>query len=635
MDLNNTEIYIEWETPKDKTHEAVKSVSDIYIRDIESEPGKLIFGWAISEALTAAAGNLKFSVKFLQWDENETTGKRVMVYALNTLTATIAIHQSIGLDVNTDYDNIDNANDRLLERIEPGVVVGGLQAETPYFLENLDPSMEYDIVPHTGGSYKIYAVATAADTGSVTYVWKRRDLDINNNPGAAELEVPNSSTTEMVPAKIDDDGYPIFIERHTYYYGDNYTPFEGTIEDVKTKWPMTAEGVNPCPVFYEKKAVLEVTQHGIYTVEARNRIFNSMSKKKSESATFKRPDLIQINVDDSNENQRPDAHIIGETSAKLTPIVVEAVGDMVYQWYKAPEVATVKEHHAVMDLPLNTKISYSEDTIRIAFAEETEWYANKPEDNIDQYRYEIRSYVPHNATKYIWTAVRGSHVENIVSSNIKWDADPEINPTNMSSDSRGAYVISNVAAAVKNGDTWLSLDKYQSDLAYGLKGSTIMLEWYDSNDRLLEKEILNVEVTSEDRYIPINNYEEISGATDKEITPAEEGLYMAHITRTRNNASVEADTIEYRVTEAPKTPVFVEGIYAGNVIIDINELNIGERVPYVEMSADVKFDEYEVKWYLFREGEDEDLLLTTNYISNRISKFNPLEYAAIIEAAGE
>ena len=205
----------------------------------------------------------------------------------------------------------------------------------------------------------------------------------------------------------------------------------------------------------------------------------------------------------------------------------------------------------------------------------------------------------------------------------------------MSSDSRGAYVISNVAAAVKNGDTWLSLDKYQSDLAYGLKGSTIMLEWYDSNDRLLEKEILNVEVTSEDRYIPINNYEEISGATDKEITPAEEGLYMAHITRTRNNASVEADTIEYRVTEAPKTPVFVEGIYAGNVIIDINELNIGERVPYVEMSADVKFDEYEVKWYLFREGEDEDLLLTTNYISNRISKFNPLEYAAIIEAAGE
>lgn len=92
MDLNNTEIYIEWETPKDKTHEAVKSVSDIYIRDIESEPGKLIFGWAISDALTAAAGNLKFSVKFLQWDENEATGKRVMVYALNTLTATIAIH---------------------------------------------------------------------------------------------------------------------------------------------------------------------------------------------------------------------------------------------------------------------------------------------------------------------------------------------------------------------------------------------------------------------------------------------------------------------------------------------------------------------------------------------------------------
>ena len=635
MDLNNTDIYIEWETPKDKTHDAIKSVSDITIRDIESEPGKLIFGWAISDAITAAAGNLKFSVKFLQWDKDESTGKRNMVYALNTLTATIAIHQSIGLDVNTDYNNIDNANNRLLERIEPGVVVGGVQAEIPYFLENIDPNKEYDIVPYKDGSYKIYAVATSADTGSITYMWRRRDLDINNIPSADELEVPNSSSTEMVPVKIDDKGYPIFVERHAYYYGDNYTPFSGTIEDVKTKWPLTNEGVNPCPIFYEKKAVLTVTDCGVYTVEARNRIFNSMSKKKSDSATFKRPDLIQINIDDSNENQRPNAHIIGETSAKLTPIVAEAVGDIAYQWYKAPEVATVREHHAVMDLPLNTKISYGEDTIRVAFAEDTKWYVNKPEQNATQYRYEIRSYVPYNAVKYIWTAVRGSHVENIVSSNVKWDADPEINPTNMGSDKRGAYVISNVVAAIKNGDAWLSLDKYQSDLAYGLKGSTIMIEWYDDKDRLLNKEILNVEVTSEDKYVPINNYVEISGAINSELEPTEEGLYMAHIVRTRNNRTAEIDTVEYRVTEATAKPEFTGDIYVGNVIIDIDELNIGERVPYVEMSPDVKFDEYEVKWYLFKEGEEPDLLLATNYISNRISKFNPLEYASTIEAKGE
>lgn len=65
MDLNNTDIYIQWETPKDPvTGLTTKSVSAAYIRDIESEPGKLIFGWAISDVITALSGQLKFSVRF-------------------------------------------------------------------------------------------------------------------------------------------------------------------------------------------------------------------------------------------------------------------------------------------------------------------------------------------------------------------------------------------------------------------------------------------------------------------------------------------------------------------------------------------------------------------------------------------
>lgn len=122
MDLNNTEIYIEWETPKSKNGGGVKSVSETYLKMIDDEnyPGKLIFGWAISDAITKDSGTLKFAVRFIQRnDENK------IVYSFNTLTAQATIHPNLGLDLENDSYDVDNCNNRLLERIEPSVVVGG------------------------------------------------------------------------------------------------------------------------------------------------------------------------------------------------------------------------------------------------------------------------------------------------------------------------------------------------------------------------------------------------------------------------------------------------------------------------------------------------------------------------------
>lgn len=131
MDLNNTEIYIEWETPKSKTGGGVKSVSETYLKMIDDEnyPGKLIFGWAISDAITKDSGTLKFAVRFVQRNDEEK-----IVYSFNTLTAQATIHPNLGLDLENDSYDVDNCNDRLLERIEPSVVVGGAQAAIPYFL---------------------------------------------------------------------------------------------------------------------------------------------------------------------------------------------------------------------------------------------------------------------------------------------------------------------------------------------------------------------------------------------------------------------------------------------------------------------------------------------------------------------
>ena len=48
------------------------------------------------------------------------------------------------------------------------------------------------------------------------------------------------------------------------------------------------------PNIYEERAILTVEKYGQYKAEARNRIFNSISKATSQVVTFKRPDPIEF-----------------------------------------------------------------------------------------------------------------------------------------------------------------------------------------------------------------------------------------------------------------------------------------------------------------------------------------------------
>ena len=58
---------------------------------------------------------------------------------------------------------------------------------------------------------------------------------------------PNYNT--MVPVPISSDGYPEIKEHGTYFYGDEYTPFHGTLDELKTQWP----NVLDLPIFYKQQ----------------------------------------------------------------------------------------------------------------------------------------------------------------------------------------------------------------------------------------------------------------------------------------------------------------------------------------------------------------------------------------------
>lgn len=627
MDLNNCEIFIQWETPKKANGSSVKSVSDVFIRDIESVPGKLIFGWAISDALTGSSGALKFSVKFLQWEKDS----KKIAYSLNTLTAQVMIHQSIGLDMENDSYVIDNANDRLLERIEASEVVGGLQAATPRFLEDLSGG-EYDIIPYEDGTLSIYVVATADDTGAVSYVWKRRDLDAANAPGESELEIPNSSTTEMVEVtELDQKGYPILKEGHFYANptGDGYTPYKGSY-DLATAYP----DKTLMPKFYENKAVLVVDKYGVYTAEARNRIFNSLSKARSKSAIFKRPDPIRVDI-----KENPQGHIIGTNSAILNPAYDKTpIGEIRHQWYKAPEKNLLSEKFRFFDLPVGGEVSYSDKFVRILCPTDPSIYY---EQNVgeggqkDRFYITMRNYAPKGAV-----ALRMNGVNNLAK-----DPDPIITGTEeleILKDKAGYGVEGEREyynfwihiAGFTNG-AWKAWPTGKGENEF--IGYRYIIEWYDENMNAINSSFITIQLANEDNFNAMDNFQEIDGATSESFEALEEGLYRAIISRIRNNASIAEKSIEYRVTLPTQMPVFEDGTYDGAILVSLKDLLNGTKSLFIEMSDIIPYDEYEVTWMLYcgddPSGDKEDLQIAKFYTTDRISTFNPADliYSNIFE----
>lgn len=632
MDLNNCEIYIQWETPRTADSTIIKSISDVYIRDIESQPGKLIFGWAISDAITVASGNLKFSVKFLQWDTNA-EGKKTIAYSLNTLTAQVAIQQSIGIDLEKDTYIPDNANDRLLERIKESEVVGGLQAAVPYFLENIEELSDgYDIVPnHTDGTLKIYAVATADDTGAVSYVWKKRGLKLDNSSEEAELEIANT-VTEMVPVEEKSGDYPVLKVNHNYYLANSensYIPYSGgkTIEELKDAYPDTAK----IPVFYEKKAMLEVSEAGIYTVEARNRIFNSISKTRSNSAIFKCP--APIGIDNSKETVY--GHIIDTDSAVLVPPYNKTpVGDMSFQWYKAPEKNLTREVYEVGGLLDGAQVSYGEEAIRVMFADNTAWKDQSATTgeggDPNSFYFSIKTYAPEGAVYFKEGQTGLNRADGTGESTIEdalsvLEAERELVGAGGVDPVKGAYRINWLPAAVKENGMWKYYAKDVTKDRY--IGWAQVIEWYNADKQLIKTDFVKIQLSNEIGFNAMENFQEIDGATGNSFRALEEGLYMAEITRTRNRRSISEKSIEYRVTEAPKVPVFADGIFEADVKLSAKELEAGASFE-IKMDDAVKFDEYEITWMFYRQdmagytGPDTEIykeLVTTNS-----SRFNPV-----------
>lgn len=329
MDLNNCDIYIQWETPKSADGTTIKSASPAYIRDIESEPGKLIFGWALSDAITANSGTLKFSVRFFQWEDPENVkagGDKIIAYSFSTLTAQVLIQPSINFNPEKDEYLVDDVANRLLERLENSQVVGGYAAAVPDFVVDLVENPQtnkpgYDLNPDTN-EFELLVQAFSSDTGAISYTWKRQALNEDNTTTDTLID-----TIPSITAFVEDDKNNMNKSYVYYMYlGDNkYTVLNRAL---------TQEELNDDNFkVYLKQSKCIADRDGVYWAHAENRITNSSASRDSTKAAFLRPTYVDI------KTQPKDKGILGEAGYTLKVEVNNTDGVLTYQWYRDPNHA--------------------------------------------------------------------------------------------------------------------------------------------------------------------------------------------------------------------------------------------------------------------------------------------------------
>lgn len=297
-DLANEDmnIVIQWET-RDKDRQVITGISPNFGKDIETIPGKIIFGWPIYSELTESPTPIRFAVRFFQLGAADGEGVRPLTYSLATLSAEISVGATI------DYDLIN----KTVQEIDKGKMITGRiknvgiydpsiptpkapTISTPLYIDGKDADVRIADLPEEGGiTLKVSAHPT--DIGAVQYNWRKFAYDSATGEyadGSDALEAGiDNGVYEEVTTDLGDDLY----YRITSAQNDSvivYSPIskedylENTIYNTEQEGFETKDG-NFIKLF-KRYSTATVDQVGIYTVRvgARNGV-NTIEQKFADS----------------------------------------------------------------------------------------------------------------------------------------------------------------------------------------------------------------------------------------------------------------------------------------------------------------------------------------------------------------
>lgn len=319
IDLDTKDIYIQWRSAAvDESGNPIEGVSVPWVKDVESEPGFIIFGWPLSSKITQKAGNIQFAVRFYEFNEDTDT----LMYSLSTLTQTAVVKPALDFDLPAiilDKTKIDDASGMISDRFENTELnSGAVKAEVPVWtkdlVEHIDLAEDAQGFRTVSVDYDVQAIST--DAGQISYIWKKYNLKTD-----AREDVVHVISMRKSEDTVREDGVLYYRQD-----GEAYVLYSGTLDPENDP-----NGEYPQGGVFEKFSTGTLDGVGRYFVIATNRVRQSTATAKSIECIVPYPQKPVIETD------LPETGILLADAYDLTlaPVATkEDAGKFTYQWYK-------------------------------------------------------------------------------------------------------------------------------------------------------------------------------------------------------------------------------------------------------------------------------------------------------------
>lgn len=315
-DLNNMDIFIQWETAPNVKGVVDKGLSVEWVRDVESEPGKIIFGWPISSAITKNPGQIKFAVRFYAWNDDRSK----ITYSFSTLNATALINPALNFALDEiDASLIDNVNNMIENRFENSVLVESdkYPVDLPEYLLNLNPVVNLN---KETGKYQLLVQAYSPNAGAISYEWYHE-----KDGGKFKQKLPNE--TVFLPTQDEEP------QEKNIYYIEN-------VDESGVKSYSIYDTVNKDFIkdqLFEKYGACTIDKTGEYYAVAQNRVYLSTKELESDKSVVPMP-LVPVVEENLPVRAIIEKDEAGEDVAETIAVKAKAedAGDLTYVWKFSP-----------------------------------------------------------------------------------------------------------------------------------------------------------------------------------------------------------------------------------------------------------------------------------------------------------
>lgn len=221
MDLKEARIYAQWTLPSGATGATwVDEAKDLSI------PGKIRFGWPLTEDVTSEPGIVKYSIRFWNRSLNPESGKDEVEYSFNTLTSSLTVSPSLQPIVNEEVDVVAPVASGFARAVRNSQITleGRDLPLAPYFFT---PGMDlpsYASLDVETNSLTLKAQAGVGDTGTLTYKWYFKPAV------PVEMEIDDKTVVFNNETFYPYDDQTVIVEgKSQILYGFNH--FGGLIKD--------------------------------------------------------------------------------------------------------------------------------------------------------------------------------------------------------------------------------------------------------------------------------------------------------------------------------------------------------------------------------------------------------------------